>query len=77
MGVCCTLGRLSSAGAHELVTCQVIFAEADGATMKPTEVPVEVLPDALVASGEHCQDWKMICVVVVLLDFFCGEDMSF
>ena len=66
-----------SAGADELMTCQVIFSEADGATMKLTEVPVEVLPDALVAFGEHFQDVRMICIVVVLLDFFCGEDKSF
>ena len=59
------------------MTCQVIFAAADGATMELAEVPVEVLPDDLVAFGKHCQDVKMICVVVVLLDFFCGEDMSF
>ena len=77
MGVCCTLGRLLSAGADELVTCQVIFSEADGATMKLTEVPVEVLPDALVAFGEHCKDARMIRAVVVLLDCFGGENMSF
>ena len=45
--------------------------------MKLTEVPVEVLTDALVAFGEHFQDVRMICIVVVLLDFFCGEDKSF
>ena len=77
MGVCRTLGRLSSAGAGEVVTCQVIFAEANGATMELAEVPVDLIPDACVAFGEHCQDARMICVVVVLLDFFCGEDMSF
>ena len=77
MGVRRTLGRLSSAGAGEVVTCQVIFAEANGATMELAEMPVDVILDALVAFGEHCQDVKMICVVVVLLDFFCGEDMCF
>ena len=77
MGVCCAPGRLASARAGELVTCQVIFSEADGATMELAEVPVEVLPDDLGAFGEHFQDARMICVVVVLLDFFCGEDMSF
>ena len=45
--------------------------------MELAEVPVDVIPDALVAFGEHFQDVSMICVVVVLLDFFCGEDMSF
>ena len=66
-----------SAGADELVTCQVIFSEADGATMKLTEVPVEMLLDAPGAFGENFQDAVMICVVVVLLDFLCGEDVGF
>ena len=71
------LGRLSPAGADELVTCQVGFTEVNGATMKLAEVPVEVLPDALDALGEYFQDAGMICVVLGLLTFFCGEDMSF
>ena len=45
--------------------------------MKPTEVPVELLPDALDALGEYFQDAGMICIVVVPLTFFCGEDMNF
>ena len=49
MGVCCALGRLSSAGADEVVMCQVIFAKVNGATMELAEVPVDVIPDALVA----------------------------
>ena len=77
MGVSCALGRLSFAGADEVVTCQVIFAKANSATMELAEVPVDVIPDALVAFGEHCKDARMIRVVVVLLDCFGGEDMSF
>jgi hypothetical protein len=53
LGVCCAPGRLASARAGELVTCQAIFSEADGATMELAEVPVEVLPDDLGAFGEH------------------------
>ena len=71
------MGRLSSVGADKLVTCQVGFTEVNVATMKLTEVPVEVLLDALGAFGEHFQDAGMICVVVVLLDFLCGENVSF
>ena len=77
MGVGCTLGRLSSAGADELVTCQVIFAKADGATMKGTKVPMQPLADILGSLGKHLEleDVRVVCVVVGLLNFFYGENM--
>ena len=59
-----------------MVTRQVIFAKADDTTMKLTEVPVELLADTLDVLGKHFNDAGMICAVVGLLTFSCGEDTS-
>ena len=77
MGVGRTLGEFSFIGADDVVTCQVIFAKTDDATMKLTTMPMYLLADILVVIGEHRKDVGMVCVVLGLLIFFCGEDSCF
>ena len=43
--------------------------------MKSANVPIQPLADILESLGKHLEDVNVVCVVVVLLDFFHGEYM--